>query len=247
MRVPSTDKSHGQPLYVSNVSVQGQGVHNVVYVATMNDVAYAFDADSNAGSNASPLWTVSFVNPSLGITAIPATDLSNGGNVTGNVGIESTPVIDLPSNTIFLLVRTKENGSYVQRLHALDITSGAEQPNSPVVITGSIAGIGQGAVGNLLTFDPKIQNQRASLAIANHSVLIAWASPSGSEQLSRLGNQLRHHVAAANGSGMHDSERHAGGHLDVRLGSGDRQCREHVLHGWERNLRRQTRLRRERD
>jgi hypothetical protein len=167
---------YGQPLYVSNVSVQGQGVHNVVYVATMNDVAYAFDADSNAGSNASPLWTVSFVNPSLGITAIPATDLSNGGNVTGNVGIESTPVIDLPSNTIFLLVRTKENGSYVQRLHALDITSGAEQPNSPVVITGSIAGIGQGAVGNLLTFDPKIQNQRASLAIANHSVLIAWAS-----------------------------------------------------------------------
>jgi len=167
---------YAQPLYVANVSIQAQGVHNVVYVATMNDVVYAFDADSNTGSNAAPLWTVSFVNPSLGITAIPATDLATGGNVTGNVGVESTPVIDLPSNTIFLVARTRENGAYVQRLHALDITSGAERPNSPVVISGSATGTGQGSVGNLLTFDPKIQNQRASLAIASHSVLIAWAS-----------------------------------------------------------------------
>jgi hypothetical protein len=167
---------YAQPLYVSNVSIQGQGVHNVVYVETMNDSAYAFDGDSNTGSNAAPLWSVSFVNPSLGITAVPATDLSTGGNVTGNVGIESTPVIDLPSNTIFLVVRTKENGAYLQRLHALDIASGAERPNSPVVISGSVAGTGQGSVGNLLTFDPKIHNQRSSLAIANNSVLIAWAS-----------------------------------------------------------------------
>ena len=167
---------YGQPLYVSNVSIPGQGVHNVVYVATMNDVVYAFDADSNAGSNAAPLWSVTFVNPAAGITAVPATDVDSGGNIVGNVGIESTPVIDLPSNTIYLLARTKENGSYVQSLHALDITTGAERTNSRAVITGSIAGIGQGSVGNVLTFAPKIQNQRASLAIANNNVLIAWAS-----------------------------------------------------------------------
>ncbi len=167
---------YAQPLYVSNVSIQGQGIHNVVYVATMNDVIYAFDADSNAGSNGAPLWSVSFVNPSLGITPVPVTDLAGGGNIIGNVGIESTPVIDLPSNTIFLVVRTKENGSYVQRIHALDITSGAEQANSPVVISGSVAGTGQGSVGNRLTFDSEVHNQRASLAIANNNLFIAWAS-----------------------------------------------------------------------
>jgi hypothetical protein len=167
---------YGQPLYVSNVSIPGQGVHNVVYVATMNDIVYAFDADSNAGSNAAPLWSVTFVNPAAGITAVPATDVDSGGNIVGNIGIESTPVIDLPSNTIFLLARTKENGSYVQSLHALDITTGAERTNSRAVITGSVAGTGQGSVQNILSFIPKIQNQRASLAIANNNVLIAWAS-----------------------------------------------------------------------
>ena len=167
---------YGQPLYVSNVPIPGLGVHNVVYVVTMNDVVYAFDADSNAGSNAAPLWSVTFVNPAAGITAVPATDVDNGGNVVGNFGIESTPVIDLASNTMFLLAQTKENGSYVQSLHALDITTGAERPNSRVVVTGSATGTGEGSVGNVLSFVPMIQNQRASLAIANNNVLIAWAS-----------------------------------------------------------------------
>ena len=70
---------------------KGKGIHNVVYVATMNDVIYAFDADSNAGSNAAPLWSVSFVNPSLGITPVPATDVDLGGNITGNIGIREHP------------------------------------------------------------------------------------------------------------------------------------------------------------
>src|SRR5579883_168722 len=159
--------TQAQPLYVPNVPIPGKGTHNVLYVATMNDKVYAFDADNNAGANASPLWMRDFTNAAAGITAVPITDIACACNVVGNVGIESTPVIDPASETIYLLARTKENGSYFQRLHALDITSGAERPGSPVAIHASVGSA---------TFDPLIENQRSSLAIANGKVYIAWAS-----------------------------------------------------------------------
>src|ERR1700733_6072712 len=105
---------HAQPLYVPNVAVAGKGTHNVVYVPTMNDKLYAFDADSNTGANASPLWIRDFTNPGAGVTAIPTVDIvgNNSLSIVGNVGIESTPVIDLAKNAMYLVVRTKENGSY---------------------------------------------------------------------------------------------------------------------------------------
>src|SRR5579885_2610838 len=99
-------------LNTSNVNVNqfGLGVHNVLYVATMNDVLYAFDADSNTGSSGGALWKVDFRNPSAGVTAIPITNIvgSNSLNIVGNVGIESTPYIDLNTKTIYLVVRTME-------------------------------------------------------------------------------------------------------------------------------------------
>src|SRR5580658_496700 len=62
----------GQPLYVPNVFIPAtNSKHNVVYVATMHDSVYAFDADNNQGSNASPLWQVSFINPANGVTSVP--------------------------------------------------------------------------------------------------------------------------------------------------------------------------------
>jgi len=171
--LPVDGAIYAQPLLVSNLSIPGKGTHNVLFVVTMNDVVYAFDADS---SSTTPLWTVSFVNPAAGITPVPITDITVAANIQDNVGIESTPVIDLPSNTLYLVARTKENGAYYQRIHALDITTGAERTNSPVIISGSVAGTGNGAVNNRLTFDPLLGNQRTGLAIASHQLLIAWAS-----------------------------------------------------------------------
>jgi hypothetical protein len=169
------------PLYVSNLAIPGRGTRNVLFVVTMNDVVYAFDADSNA-TNGGILWQVDFRNPSAGVTPIPITDIVNNNslNIVGNVGIESTPVIDLSSNTMYLVARTKEVSgaitNYVARLHALDITTGAEKLGGPVVIHGSVPGNGQGSSSGTLTFDPLIHNQRTSLALANGLVVFSWAS-----------------------------------------------------------------------
>src|SRR6266436_2018015 len=173
---------HAQPLYVQNVTIPGKGAHNVLYVVTMNDVVYAFDADS---SSTTPLLSLDLTTQVAGSTPVPITDLvSPNLNIVGNVGIESTPYIDLPSNTMYLVARTKEsastcgtvNGNYCQRLHALDITTFAEKLGGPVVIQGSVPGTGNASVGGTLIFDPKIHNQRSSLAFVNGQISIAWAS-----------------------------------------------------------------------
>jgi hypothetical protein len=168
---------YGQPLYVPNVSIPNKGTHNIIYVVTMNDTVYAFDADNNTGPNAAPLWMDDFRNGNA-VIPVPIIDLtgSNALNIVGNVGIESTPVIDAATQTMYLLARTKENGAYIQRLHALDISTGLEKLGGPVAITGSVTGSGNGSSANTLKFDPKIQNQRSALALVNGMVLIAWAS-----------------------------------------------------------------------
>ena len=168
----SVDASiYAQPLYMPNIPIAGKGTHNVVYVATMNDSVYAFDADANAGA---PLWFVNYTNPSAGITAIPQNDIQSKPNVSGTIGIMGTPVIDMTARTMYLVARTKENGSYVERLHALDITSGAERPNSPAVIQGSVPGTGYDSAGGVVQFNPKTENQRAGLTLTNGKLVIAF-------------------------------------------------------------------------
>ena len=151
--------TYAQPLYVSGVSIAG-GTHNVVYIETMNDQVYAFDADSNT-----QLWHVSFTGGT--ITPVPITDITgnNGLNIVGNVGIESTPVIDKSTGTIYMLARTKDTSTttYFQTLHALDLSTGAEKFGGPKVVTAS-------------GFDPKRENQRMGLAMANGNIIITWTS-----------------------------------------------------------------------
>ncbi len=163
-----------QPLYVSNVQIAGAG-HNVVYLATENDSVYAFDADNNAGANAAPLWKTSFINPAAGITTLNHTDV-NCTDIDDQVGITGTPVIDLSSGTLYVVANTKENGAFFQRLHALDITTGAEKFGGPIVIQASVNGSGDASSGGQVAFDPLMNNQRPGLMLAHGLVYITWAS-----------------------------------------------------------------------
>jgi hypothetical protein len=179
-----------QPLYVPGVVIQGKGTHNVVYVATMNDSVYAFDADNNTGANSLPLWKANFTNTASGITPVPVDDVitdPTSGNIRrpGPIGIMGTPVIDPTTNTMYLVARTKETSGtgcttakpcYFQRLHALDITSGAEKFNGPIAIQATISGSGVGGINGNISFDPRIQNQRPGLVLDHGAVYIAWAS-----------------------------------------------------------------------
>jgi len=166
---------YGQPLYLANVTVANRGMHNVVYVATEHDSVYAFDADSNSGTNAGPLWQTSFLGNGVG--TVPSGDV-NCAQIEPEIGITSTPVIDTASGTIFAVAMTKETSgsgvSYVQRLHALDVSSGAEKPGSPVIIQATFPGTGEG--GSTLTFDPKNYKQRPGLLLLGGIVYTAWSS-----------------------------------------------------------------------
>ncbi len=143
---PLDGQVFAQPLYVYKVPIDGQN-HNVIYVATEHDTVYAFDADNKASS---ALWSVSFLNSAEGVTPIPSSDLDSP--INPEIGVTSTPVIDGNSGTLYVLAATKENGNYVHRLHALDITSGAEKFGGPVVIQGSVPGSGSGSSNGQITF-----------------------------------------------------------------------------------------------
>ena len=164
---------YAQPLYVPALELPGRGRHNVLFVATMNDKVYAFDAD-RAGP---PLWIRDLTNEAAGITPVPVTDITNNNdlNVVGNVGIMGTPVIDPASKSLFLVARTRERGTYVQRLHKLDLASGKDQA-PPAVIEAAVKSAARDAAGGTLRFDPRAGNQRPALALVNGSVVIAWAS-----------------------------------------------------------------------
>jgi len=159
----------GQPLYVPNLTIKG-AVHNVVYVATEHDSVYAFDADSS--NNTAPLWKVSFlVN---GATTVPTGDV--GSTIFPEIGITSTPVIDPVSATIYVVAETKENGNYFHRLHALDLTTGAEKFGGPVPIQASVAGTGTDSVNGTISFVPQTHLQRPALTLYNGMVLIGFGS-----------------------------------------------------------------------
>jgi hypothetical protein len=172
---PVDGQIYGQPLVLHNLQIPGKGVHSVVYVATENDSVYAFDANSNTGTNATPLWQVSFINPAKGITTVPSSDLGSTA-ITPQIGITGTPVIDPSNGTLYVVAATKENGHYVQRLHALDVATGAEKFGGPVIILPSVAGTGSNSVGGRLTFDPFRSNQRPGLLLLNGQIYISWAS-----------------------------------------------------------------------
>jgi hypothetical protein len=160
--VPVDGKVDAQPLYVSGLTIAGQSSKNVVFAATENDSVYAFDADSGT-----VYWQVSLVG--AGETA---SDNRDCGQVTPTIGVIGTPVIDLsagPNGTIFLVAMSKNaTGTYFQRLHALDITTGAEMSGSPTLIQPSYTGQGD------VTWDPSQVKSRPGLLLLNGIVYTSW-------------------------------------------------------------------------
>jgi outer membrane protein assembly factor BamB len=163
-------KVDAEPLYLTQVSIAGQGTHNVVYVATEHGSVYGFDADSGT-----LLWQVST------LAAGGTTSGDHGcGQVTPEIGVTATPVIDStagPHGTIYLVAMSKDGaGTYHQRLHALDATTGAEEFGGPHEIQASFPGTGDNSSGGNVVFDPGQYAERAGLLLLNGVVYTAWTS-----------------------------------------------------------------------
>ena len=185
---------YGQPLVVPNVTIPGKGTHDVMYIVTEHDTVYALDADTFVST---PYWTNSFIN-------LPNTNtISSGfgagvdvfGNITPELGITGTPVIDPVAGTIFVEARTKiiTTGpvtNFYHMLHALDITTGQERPNSPVnIFATNYPGTGgsNGVINGVTEFDSdgaghvlwnSLQEQnRAGLLLVNGQVIISYGQP----------------------------------------------------------------------
>jgi hypothetical protein len=165
-----------QPLWMANLKIGG-GRHNVVFIATENDSLYAFDAD---GPACKPVWSSQSVNLIPGDEKIaPLDDLEYDSISLGPAtGITGTPVIDPSSQTIYLVAVTenKTTGTIVQRLHAIDITTGRERGYSPVVINASVKGKGKDNSNGAISFSAKMQKQRAALLLLNGVVYVCWGS-----------------------------------------------------------------------
>lgn len=176
--VPTDGQIYAQPLYVAGVAIPGKGTHNVVYVATEADSVYAFDADTSGPA----LWHASLVDSAHGAgageTPLTTSSTTGCGDLKPLIGITATPVIDLPSKTIYVEAKSvvNTNSVYIHRLHALDITTGAEKSSSPVVITATVTGNGSGSSGGHITFDPLYQHARPGLLLFNGTVFIGYAS-----------------------------------------------------------------------
>jgi len=172
---PVDGQIYAQPLFVPNVSIPEQGTHNVVYAATEHDSVYAFDAD---GATITPFWQRSFIDPKEGITTVSDADFPQPyEDIAPEIGITGTPVIDSSSGTLYVVVKTRESGNFVQRLHALDISTGAEKFGSPITIQASVPGAGARNDGNgNVVFDPLINLQRAGLLLVGGRVYVAFGS-----------------------------------------------------------------------
>src|SRR2546426_4671848 len=164
-------KVDAQPLYLSQVTIGGQK-KNVLYVATEHGSVYAFDADSINGATSAFLWKTS----TLG-TGETTSDNRSCGQVSPEIGITATPVIDRSRNAIYVVAMSKNaSGTYFQRLHALDLSTGAELFTGPETITATYPGTGDNGSGGNVIFDPKQYKERPGLLEINGTIYTTWSS-----------------------------------------------------------------------
>ncbi len=168
-KVTVDGKVDAQPLYVSALTVAGKR-HNVLFIATEHDSVYATDADSGVS-----LWQKSLLG--AGETT---SDTRSCNQVAPEIGITATPAIDRavgPHGTIYLVAMSKDRaGNYYQRIHALDLATGAEQFNGPVAVKATYPGRGDGSSNGTVTFDPKQYKERPGLLLQNGTLYTSWGS-----------------------------------------------------------------------
>ncbi len=168
--MPVDGKMDAEPLYLSSVSIPGNGKHNVLYAVTENGSVYAFDADKGT-----QLWKVSV----LGKGETPSDDHSCN-QITPQIGVTSTPVIDRKSGshgTIYVVAMSKNSGGkYFQRLHALDLTTGKEEFGGPKAVQAKYPGTGDNSHGGYVYFDPAQYAERQGLLLLNGVIYTAWTS-----------------------------------------------------------------------
>jgi hypothetical protein len=185
---PVDGQIYAQPLYKSNVMIGGVA-HNVAFVVTEHDGVYAFDIPASPDAPVSaPLWLRSFIDPANGITSVPSADTSS--NIFPEYGITGTPVID--GNTMYFVTQTKEVqggvAHYIDRLHAIDITTGQDRATNPVVTIGDslandttnvtqvmVAGVGDGSQGGIVQFNAHRELQRPALTLLGGIIYVGWA------------------------------------------------------------------------
>ncbi|HEY6268839.1 MAG TPA: hypothetical protein VIX11_11115 [Candidatus Acidoferrum sp.] len=175
---------YAQPLWIPNLAIAGTP-HNVIVVATQHESIYAFDADA---APCTTLWHVSLIDSAHGGTTGEASVPSAGtgalvgsgyGDISPEVGITGTPVIDPTTNTLYVVSKSVNASlQFFQRLHAIDLATGNERIMPPQSIDSSISvpGTGAGSVSGRVAFDPRNENQRPGLVLSNGVVYVAWAS-----------------------------------------------------------------------
>lgn len=175
---PIDGAAYAQPLWVPSLGIGG-GTHNTIFVATQHDSLYAFDADSNPCTQ---FWHADLLDlshgGSAGETSVPWADVGSGYmDIQPEIGVTGTPVIDPASKTLYVVSKSEgPTGTFRQRLHALDLATGAEKLGGPVNIAASVPGTGDGSSGGNLDFNPQTEHQRSALTLVSGVVYIAWAS-----------------------------------------------------------------------
>jgi hypothetical protein len=159
-----------QPLYASNVAVPGNGAHNLLIAATEHDSVYAFDADSGT-----TIWHTSMLK-----TGETTSDNRSCGQITPEIGVTSTPVIDRTrgaNGVVYVVAMSKDgSGNYHQRVHALDLVQGTELFGGPVDVQAKYPGTGDNTDGTNVIFDAKQYAERAGLLLMNGILYTAWTS-----------------------------------------------------------------------
>ena len=163
-------KVDAEPLYLSGVTIPGHGKHNIVFVATEHDSVYAFDADSGT-----KLWRVRVLK-----SGETPSDDRGCGQVTPEIGVTSTPVIvpsSGPHGTIYVAAMSKDSsGNYHQRVHALGVTTGAEEFGGPVEVSARFPGTGDNSMNGYVIFDPSQYKERSGLLVVGQNIYTGWAS-----------------------------------------------------------------------